>query len=78
MLETEVDDKLTELVYPFQTHYIGYEADPMLDEYFFSIAYSEVQLYDGYDTFHATRFGGIRYQHCILVLTYFISIYLPS
>lgn len=75
-LETEVNEKLTELVYPFQTYYIGYGADPLLDQYFFGIASNEVQLYDGYDTFHyATRFGGIRYQHYILALTYFISIF---
>jgi len=75
-LEKEVNGKLTELVYPFQTHYIGYGADPLLDQYFFGIAYSEVQLHDGYDTFHyATRFGGIRYQHYILALTYLISLY---
>jgi len=74
-LETEINKKLIELVYPFQTHYIGYNADPILDQYFFGIAYSEVQLYDGYDTFdYATRFGGIRYQHYILALTYLISL----
>lgn len=76
-VESEVNDKLTELVYPFQTHYIGYDADPLLDGYFFGIALSEVQLHDGYDTFHyATRFGGIRYQHYILALTYFVSNYI--
>ena len=73
-LEKEINDKLTELVYPFQTHFIGYDADPLLDEYFFSIALSEVRLLDGYDTFHyATHFGGVRYQHYILALTYFVS-----
>ena len=76
-LEKEVNEKLAELVYPFQTHYIGYDADPLLDEYFFSIAFSEVQNYDGYDTFHyATRFGEIRFQHYILALTFLISNYI--
>jgi hypothetical protein len=75
-LETEVNEKLAELVYPFQTHFIGYGADPLLDEYFMGIASSEVRLCEGYDTFHyATRFGGIRYQNYILALTFFISIY---
>lgn len=74
-IEVEVKEKLAELVYPFQTHYIGYDADPLLDQYFFGIAYHEVQLFEGYDTFnYAIRFGGIRYQHFILALTYFISI----
>ncbi len=75
-LETEVKETLTKLVYPFETHYIGYEVNPLLDQYFFTITYSEVQLYDGYDTFHdKARFGGIQYQHYILALTFFISIY---
>lgn len=76
-LETEVNERLSQLVYPFQTHYIGYDADPLLDEHFFAIAFSEVQLYDGYDTFqYATRFGGVRYQHYILGLTFFIAIFI--
>lgn len=76
-VETEVNAKLTELVYPYQTHYIGYGADQLLDDYFFAIANSELQLYDGYDTFnYATLFGGIRFQHYILALTYLISLYI--
>lgn len=76
-LENEVNENLAELVYPFQAHYIGYDADPLLDEYFFGIAFSEVQNYDGYDTFHyATRFGEIRFQHYILALTFLISNYI--
>jgi hypothetical protein len=76
-VETEVNEMLAELVYAFQTHYIGYGAAPLLDLYFFSIASSEVQLYDGYDTFnYAIRFGGIRYQHYILALIYIIAIYI--
>lgn len=75
-LETKVNEKLAELVYPFQTHYIGYDADPLLDDYFFGIALSEVKNYDGYDTFHyAACFGGVRYQHYILALTFLISNY---
>jgi hypothetical protein len=70
-LETEVNEKLAELVYPFQTHFIGYEADPLLDEYFMGVASSEVLLCEGYDTFHyAARFGGVRYQNYILALTF--------
>lgn len=75
--ETKVNERLSQLVYPFQTHYIGYDADPLLDEHFFAVAFSEVQLYDGYDTFnYATRFGGVRYQHYILGLTFLIAIFI--
>lgn len=77
VLEKEVNEKLAKLVYPFKTHYIGYDADPLLDEYFFGIAFSEVQNYDGYDTFHYTAcFGEIRFQHYILALTFLISNYI--
>lgn len=76
-LETEVNERLTQLVYPFQTHYIGYDADPLLDEHFFAVAFSEVRLYDGYDTFnYAARFGGVRYQHYILALIFIIAIFI--
>lgn len=72
----EVQKLLTELVYPFATHYIGYGADPLLDSYFFGIATSEVQCYEGYDTFHyAVTFGGIRFQKYVLTLKYLISIF---
>lgn len=75
--EAEVDKRLSELVYPFENHFIGYGADPLLDEFYFGIAHAEVMLYDGYDTFnYAVTFEGIRYQHFVLALTYFISIYI--
>jgi hypothetical protein len=74
-LDGQVEQKLHELVFPFETHFIGYGADPLLDEYFFGLAYHEVQLYDGFDTFHySTCFGGIPYQNYIFALTFLISI----
>jgi hypothetical protein len=83
LLETErgrevaetVRDLLTELVFPFRTHFIGYGAHPVLDGYFFGIASAELALHDGYDSFHhSARFGGIPFQKYILALTYFIAI----
>lgn len=73
-IEKEVNEKLYELVYPFMEHYIGYDADPILDAYFFGLASHEVSLQEGYDTYHyAVKFGGIRVQHYMLALTYIIS-----
>ncbi len=73
-IEKEVNEKLYELVYPFMEHYIGYDADPILDAYFFGLASHEVSLQEGYDTYHyAVKFGGIRVQHYMLALTYTIS-----
>lgn len=40
----EVRTLLTDLVYPFRTHFIGYDADPMLDFYFFGHAYTDMLL----------------------------------
>lgn len=73
-MEKEVDKKLDELVYPFMNHYIGYGADPILDEYFFGMASHEISLQEGYDTYHyAIEFGGIRIQHYMLALKYLVS-----
>ena len=76
-LKVEVDEKLYELVYTFEKHYIGYGADPLLDDFFFGLAYHEIQLQEGFDTFHyATRFGGIRFQNYMLALTFVMSNYI--
>jgi hypothetical protein len=74
-LDVKVNKLLTKLVYPYETHFIGYDADPLLDGYFFGLAFSEVQRYEGYDTFnYATSFGGTRFQKYVLAMTYFISL----
>lgn len=74
-LEQDINKTLCELVYPFREHYIGYGADPILDEYFFGLASYEVSLQEGYDTYHYTvKFGGIRIQHYMLALTFLVSI----
>ncbi|AVP95344.1 hypothetical protein [Aeromonas rivipollensis] len=73
-MEKEVDKKLDELVYPFMNHYIGYGADPILDEYFLGLASHEVSLQEGYDTYHyAIEFGGIKIQHYMLALKFLVS-----
>lgn len=74
-LGEEVSRLLTELVYPFERHYIGYGAHPVLDTYFFGIAFHQLQLAQGYDTFHyAIRFGGISFQKYKLALAFLISL----
>lgn len=76
-LEREVDDKLSELVRPWGTHFIGYDAAPLLDDYFFGLAHHRVQLQEGFDSFHhALKFGGVRYQHYVLGLTFMLSNYI--
>lgn len=74
-LGDEVRNLLTELVYPFRDHFIGYEADPALDFYFFGLAYNEVMLAKGFDTFHySTRFGGITFANYKLGATFIVSV----
>lgn len=71
----EVRTLLTDLVYPFRTHFIGYEADPTLDFYFFGHAYTDMLLAKGYDTFHfSTTFGGITFSNFKLAATFIVSI----
>jgi hypothetical protein len=71
----EVRRVMDTLVYPFRDHFIGYDADPLLDEYFFGLAYAEVQAMEGFDTFHfATRFGRVTFQAYMLALVFFVSI----
>ena len=71
----EVRTLLTDLVYPFRTHFIGYEADPTLDFYFFGHAYTDMLLAKGYDTFHfSTTFGGITFSNFKLAATFIVSV----
>ncbi|MFC7498447.1 hypothetical protein ACFQRC_04350 [Enterovirga sp. GCM10030262] len=71
----EIKRLLGELVYPFREHFIGYEAHPTLDDYYFGLAYSEALLAKGYDTFHfSTIFGGATFAHYRLAATFIVSI----
>ncbi|MER9365040.1 hypothetical protein NKI66_03495 [Mesorhizobium sp. M0518] len=71
----EVRSLLTALVYPFHTHFIGYEADPTLDVYFFGHAYNEIQMSKGFDTFHfSTTFGNMTFQHYQLAAMFIVSV----
>jgi len=73
-IESKVSDKIYDLVYPFMEHFIGYDSDPILDEYFFALATHETSLQEGYDSYHyAVEFGGIRMQHYMLGLQFMIS-----
>lgn len=70
----EVRSLLTDLVYPFAKHFIGYEADPTLDFYFFGPAYNEILLAKGFDTFHfSTTFGGVTFGNYKLAAIFIVS-----
>lgn len=71
----EVRSLLTDLVYPFAKHFIGYEADPTLDIYFFGPAYNDMLLAKGFDTFHfSTIFGGVTFANYQLAAIFIVSV----
>ena len=72
---SSIENKLSELVYVFHGHFIGYDADPLIDDYFWGLAYSEIQLQEGFDTFHfSTEFGGVPFQKYMLATIFLVSI----
>lgn len=72
----KVKKKLYQLVRPFERYFIGYDADPLLDDHFFGLAYQKVKMMEGFDTFHyETEFGGVRFESYILALTFIVSMY---
>lgn len=71
----EVRSLLTDLVYPFAKHFIGYEADRALDFYFFGHAYNDMLLAKGFDTFHfSTIFGGVTFANYKLAAIFIVSV----
>ena len=73
-MRSDVDKLLIDLVYPFREHFIGYDAHPTLDAYFFGLAGHHLQQMDGHDSFnYASDFGGIPFQNYMLALTFLVS-----
>lgn len=62
-------------VRPFMDHFISYDTEPEIDSYFFAIAYHELMLSPGFDTFHyTTRFGGQPFRNYQLAAAFIVSI----
>lgn len=71
----QIDELLTELVYPFMEHFIGYDSDPALDTYFFGLASHILRMKKGYDSFNPmVKFGGVSFLKYILGLTFLVSL----
>jgi hypothetical protein len=71
----KVERLLGKLVYPFREHFIGYEAHPTLDNYYFGLAYNQTLLAKGYDTFHfSTKFGGATFAQYRLAAAFIVSV----
>lgn len=70
-----IDVLLRENVYVFREHFIGYDAHPDLDDFFFGLANANLQFQKGYDIFNGQlRFGGVTMQKYMLATTYFLSL----
>ena len=70
-----IDVLLRRQVYVFREHFIGYDAHPDLDEFFFALAYRELPFQRGYDTFNERlRFGGVTMQKYMLATAYLLSL----
>jgi hypothetical protein len=74
LLQT-ISKLLSENVFVFMNHFIGYDADPLLDEYFFAKARSSFDGGQAFDTFkYDTLFGQLQYQHYYVALCYIVSL----
>jgi hypothetical protein len=70
-----VDTLLSENVYVWAGNFIGYDADPLLDEYFFQRAWSDLQLTSGYDSFNEHKtFDGVPFLKYLLAVAYVNSL----
>ncbi len=74
-LEDEVRSLLAKNVFVFADFYIGYEAHPVLDNYFFSLTERNFFGSQAFDTFkHSVTFGGLQYQHYYICLCFIVSL----
>ncbi|NNH84468.1 hypothetical protein HLH89_26035 [Rhizobium laguerreae] len=74
-LQTVVDELHHETVFIFREHFMGYGADPLLDQYYFQIAWSDLKNAKGFDSFNELReFGGIIYLKYTLAAAIVISL----
>ena len=70
-----INKLLLENVFVFRQYYMGYDAHPDLDDFFFGLASLEIRYQSGWDTFHwKLKFGGIPILKYNLAVTYFLSL----
>jgi hypothetical protein len=71
----DINRLLYENVFVFEKRYIGYDAHPDLDDFFFGLASMEIQNQPGWDTFNwRLKFGDVPMQKYTLAATYFLSL----
>jgi len=74
-LAAQIETLLEKNVFIFREYFMGYHADPLLDEYFFRFGWSELQISDEFDSFdECSCFGGIPYLKYLIATAYLFSI----
>ncbi|MGY4505848.1 hypothetical protein ACVWYH_009805 [Bradyrhizobium sp. GM24.11] len=74
-LRNLINELHDENVFLFRDHFMGYDADPLLDEYYFQIAWNDLKNATGFDSFNERReFGGITYLKYTLAAAFVNSL----
>lgn len=74
-LQVVVKELHDENVFIYREHFMGYNADPLLDEYYFQIAWIDLRNDAGFDSFNELReFGGITYLKYTLAAAFINSL----
>lgn len=74
-IAASVGSLLEENVFVFAEHFMGYDAHPVLDEYYFQLAWAELKETPGFDSFNELRtFGSIRFLKYLLGAAYLNSL----
>ncbi|WP_404365816.1 hypothetical protein AB5I39_09640 [Sphingomonas sp. MMS24-J45] len=74
-LSGEIAGLLRENVYVWRDHFIAYNADPVLDDYFLSLAWTAIAHTPQYDAFNERKaFGGIPFLKYLMASAWLVSL----
>ena len=74
-LQNVINELHDENVFIYREHFMGYDADPLLDEYYFQVAWNELRNATGFDSFNELReFGGVAYLKYTLAAAFLNSL----
>jgi hypothetical protein len=74
-LSGEIAELLRENVYVFRDNFIGYNADPVLDDYYMALAWTAIRETPQYDSFNERKaFGGIPFLKYLLASAWLVSL----
>jgi hypothetical protein len=74
-LRNAINELHDENVFVYRDHFMGYDADPLLDEYYFQAAWNGLRNAKGFDSFNELReFGGVTYLKYTLAAAFVNSL----